>query len=70
MNTRKKIIQWAPHNPSYFAVGSTDLRIYEIKGKVRYEKCNNFTKHYFELCIIVNFKHIFLQFITAIFLAN
>jgi WD40 repeat protein len=33
MNTRKKIIQWAPHNPSYFAVGSTDLRIYEIKGK-------------------------------------
>ncbi len=38
MNTRKKIIQWAPHNPSYFAVGSTDLRIYEIKGKVRHEK--------------------------------
>jgi len=37
MNTRKKIIQWAPHNPSYFAVGSTDLRIYEIKGKVSHE---------------------------------
>jgi hypothetical protein len=33
MNPRKKIIQWSPHEPNCFVIGSNDLRLYEVKSK-------------------------------------
>ncbi|KAN0004083.1 hypothetical protein ACTFIZ_010242 [Dictyostelium cf. discoideum] len=39
-STRKRLIQWSPHNKSSFIVGSNDLRLYNFKFKDKNEKKN------------------------------